>query len=1260
MFASSRKSKLIGFVMAAAVAAGAGGGGHTAMADATTKAGNSIAAVDQTSAGAMTTIRIKGTQAAKFSVYRLERPTRIVIDIAGADLSTALSGDHETSAVMATNSWAVSQVAASALEDGGKVVRVVVSLARPGRYDVKAAGNDIIVTVTARDAAPVAASAADVSSARAEADVAKRERAGAIKAAAAAELAKRDAEATATAAKATAATAAGEAERLRKQAAIDADRAAKAEKAAAAATTASDAERKRLAAELTTARADAAKATEAARLAQLEAERAKRTQTEAEAEARAQISAAAAAAEADRKAAAAERAAAARMMQEATAAKTDAAKATAAAADERAAATKMMAAASAASAAAEQAKRDADKRATAATTAIASAERERTAAAAAAKRATQARDGAATEADSAQRKALADAAAKAEARLKAAEASMAAAERSRVEADAAALAARTAAADAKRVADAEAQRRDDALAATARAVSARQVEETKLKAATAQRTEAEAAVAMARAEAERAADSQAARTAAERRAAELASSKAAAAVRAQADADAAVRQKASQQEIDRARAEAKRLTDEKRAAEAALTARRAEVAAGQADVDRLASARATAAAEVARLTAETEALRAARATEEQRLVAARTETRSAEATRTAEVARATEATRTAKAATAEAAAAKAAAAEATAAKLAATKAAAPTMAAPKATATPSKLMAITDVAFRGDAEHGDVTIVAAGELDAQLIASSDTRVEFSLDGVDLPASLERKLDVSRFDSPVRAVSSFRDQDRAGRVRLVIDLASPATPKVSRDGGTLRVTFAAGARRPVQDLPAPVMGGYGASTMSVAQTAVAQVSTGRRKVFRGRLVNLDFKEAPIHDLLRFLAQWANVNIVVPDDIDASVTVKLRGVPWDQALEVILASKQLWYRKEGNLYRIATRKEIDDEDQAEAARREALRGSEEPEPEILTLNYASASELKPKFESMLSAKGKLEIDERTNALIISDIADVRRKIKALSLALDTQTPQISIEARIVEARSTFQRQFGIQWGGSALASAAGGNATGLLFPSSVGVSGGADDTNLPSTGVATPSNFLVNLPSTLAGAAMGMSLGSVGGNFNINLRLSAMEENGTVRIISAPKITVLNNSKATISQGVSIPISVVGAAGTQTQFIPADLSLSVTPYVSQRDCSIAMDVQVSKNEPDFVNTGARGDPTILKKEASTKMLVADGETAVLGGIYTRNSGLSYSKVPFLGDLPVLGWLFKQRAENDERTEVLVFITPKITNKAYLRCE
>jgi type IV pilus assembly protein PilQ len=308
-------------------------------------------------------------------------------------------------------------------------------------------------------------------------------------------------------------------------------------------------------------------------------------------------------------------------------------------------------------------------------------------------------------------------------------------------------------------------------------------------------------------------------------------------------------------------------------------------------------------------------------------------------------------------------------------------------------------------------------------------------------------------------------------------------------------------------------------------------------------------------------------------------------------------------------------------------------------------------------------MLSPKGKIEVDGRTNSLIINDVAGNRESIARLALQLDTETPQIKIEARIVEAQSTYVRQFGIQWGGRALAGAGGGNATGLIFPSSVGLVGGNTDNQTPEGGIsALPSDFAINLPAatgTGEGGAIGMSLGSVGGNFNINLRLSALEDTGTVRIVSAPKITVLNNKAALIRSGVSIPISVVSAAGTQTQFVQADLKLEVTPYVSQRDCRIAMNLDVTKNEPDFVNVGAHGDPTILRREARTTMLVGDGETTVLGGIYTRNSGLAYKKVPFLGDLPVIGWLFKNRRENDNRTEILVFITPKITNKASLRC-
>ncbi|MES1209796.1 MAG: type IV pilus secretin PilQ, partial [Pseudomonadota bacterium] len=266
------------------------------------------------------------------------------------------------------------------------------------------------------------------------------------------------------------------------------------------------------------------------------------------------------------------------------------------------------------------------------------------------------------------------------------------------------------------------------------------------------------------------------------------------------------------------------------------------------------------------------------------------------------------------------------------------------------------------------------------------------------------------------------------------------------------------------------------------------------------------------------------------------------------------------------------------------------------------------------------------------------------------------------QVVIEARIVEARSTFIRQLGVQWGGTAFRDAAHGNPTGLVFPSDVGFGGGSNDAITPRSGLvnlASPTaspDFAVNLPATVgtgSGGALGLMLGSVGGAFNLSLRLSAMEDTGQIRILSSPRISTMDNVEASIEQGVSIPIAIVSAQGIQTIFVDAKLNLTVKPHVTNEG-TIIMNVEVSRNEPDFVNTGARGDPTILKKQAKTVMLVRDGDTAVIGGIYQRNSGLNYAKVPFFADLPIIGYFFRNRRENDDRTEFLVFITPRISNR------
>jgi type IV pilus assembly protein PilQ len=306
--------------------------------------------------------------------------------------------------------------------------------------------------------------------------------------------------------------------------------------------------------------------------------------------------------------------------------------------------------------------------------------------------------------------------------------------------------------------------------------------------------------------------------------------------------------------------------------------------------------------------------------------------------------------------------------------------------------------------------------------------------------------------------------------------------------------------------------------------------------------------------------------------------------------------------------------------------------------------------------------LTERGRVNVDERTNTLIVRDIVDNLDDVEELIRTLDTPTPQVLIEARIVEATSQYSRSVGIQWGGDVSMSTATGNPTGFAFPSTVGFAGGASGGETPTQGLSPftnsipQPNFIVNMPAVTGageGGAIGLTLGSLDGNVNLNVRLSAAESSGTVRIISSPRILTLDNHEASIAQGTMIPYSQVSAQGVQTAFQQARLSLTVLPHVTS-DGAVAMHVNVTRDEPDFSNTSARGDPTILQRQAETELLVMDGHTAVIGGIYTRNSSRSVSQVPFFGDIPILGLLFQTRAVRDQRNEMLIFLTPRIVNR------
>jgi type IV pilus assembly protein PilQ len=438
----------------------------------------------------------------------------------------------------------------------------------------------------------------------------------------------------------------------------------------------------------------------------------------------------------------------------------------------------------------------------------------------------------------------------------------------------------------------------------------------------------------------------------------------------------------------------------------------------------------------------------------------------------------------------------------------------------------------------------------------------------------------------------------------------------------------------------------------------------QVEAARgSRSYRGRRIDLDFNNADIHNILRLLAEVGGVNIVTSDDVSGTVTIRMRNVPWDQALEVVLQAKGLGMVRRGNLIRVAPLSTLEKEREAAIARRKQQIELAPLETRLVPVSYATATELEPRVQELLSPRGTVSVDERTNVLIVRDMVEVLDDVEELVRTLDTQTPQVLVEARIVEATSQYVRDVGIQWGGDVTMSGATGNPTGLVFPSSVGVVGGNYTTGRsptqglsPFQGTIPTPNYAVDLPATTGlgqGGALGITLGALGGNVHLAVRLSAAEASGVIRIVSSPRILTLDNHEAHIAQGTLIPYSQISAQGVQTAFQEAKLELRVRPHVTS-DGSVAMHVRITRDEPDFTRTGPRGDPTILKREAETDLLIDDGHTAVIGGIYTRTTGRNVDQIPFFGDIPILGVLFQRRRVRDDRGELLIFLTPRIVNR------
>jgi len=428
---------------------------------------------------------------------------------------------------------------------------------------------------------------------------------------------------------------------------------------------------------------------------------------------------------------------------------------------------------------------------------------------------------------------------------------------------------------------------------------------------------------------------------------------------------------------------------------------------------------------------------------------------------------------------------------------------------------------------------------------------------------------------------------------------------------------------------------------------------------------GTPITLDFKDGDLQDIFRLFSDISGLNVVVNPGVTGKVTLKLNEVPWARALELILKTNKLGCVLEDNVIRIARLTDL----QTEADERRKLNEAKELEGELVDftrrISYAKADALSSvlKQSNALSARGQINVDTRTNTLIIKDLPQWLEKAKALIAELDTATPQVEIEARIVVTTRNFTRDLGIQWGFGAEATNRYGNTTGLAFPNSIVLNGGA----VPSTlGVAADNvgpgglsseagigvenrGYAVNLPASSFNSAIGISMGNILGSFNLDVALTALERQGRGRLLSTPKVTTQNNQAAEIKQGVQIPIQTLANNTVSVQFKDAVLTLRVTPQITDAG-TVILSLEVENNSADFANR-VNGIPPINTQSAKTIVLVKDGQTAVVGGIYQSTETTTQNQTPFLSKIPVLGYLFKSKAVDSRNNELLLFITPRI---------
>ena len=417
-----------------------------------------------------------------------------------------------------------------------------------------------------------------------------------------------------------------------------------------------------------------------------------------------------------------------------------------------------------------------------------------------------------------------------------------------------------------------------------------------------------------------------------------------------------------------------------------------------------------------------------------------------------------------------------------------------------------------------------------------------------------------------------------------------------------------------------------------------------------KTYTGEPFSFDFKDIDIKDLFRFIADISGLNVILDPSVRGSVTLKLTEVPWDQALDLITKNQGLGYTIEGNVIRIAPLSKIEAEERQRRQVKEQEFLSAPLVTKIVPVSYAKAQEVDTIVKRLLTKKGSSIIDRRTNKLIITDIDANMDSIITLIETLDSRTAQVVIETRIVETTKNFSQAFGIQWGFRGIVDPAFGNNTTLQFPNNVladgGILGGTSGiTGNPLGG------YAVNLPTTQApNSAVLLSAGNILDTFRLDVALMALENSGQGRILSSPKVATQNNTRAEIVQGTQIPVQTIANNTITTTYVQASLRMTVLPQITAEG-TVIMEVEVENNRPNLSILGIGGTPAIDTESARTTLLVEDGGTTVIGGIFTATEQYQQGRTPVLHRIPLLGWLFKNTNVNRENRELLIFLTPRI---------